>query len=431
MSKKKDWTGYKFNTFEVIEEDKKWHDECEEKVKQGVIKRYNDKYICRCSCGNVISISVTQIAKNRPLSCGCIPVRHGENLVGKVFGDWVVLERDIEKELLIKSEGKVFHDYWKCRCVCGNVASVLGSHLRDGTSTNCGCLKGEKISRAKELDLTSKRFGKLTCIKNTGKKSKNGNYWICQCDCGECIEVPVYYLTSGKIQECNKCRANGFFSIKSYAVYRRNQDKIQINGSLGAKLKEKYSDIILEELWSKRNTLSPYELTSKSHQTIYLICPHCKEEFKTSALQLYERVYDIMCPDCLSKIRDSVYEKAVKEYLNIHLKIKTLHENNCNLKPVNPLTGRRLFYDNEIPKYKIVIEVHGQQHYEPINFSQWLDGRSSEEWLEDLQNRDKYKESFAINHGYRYLALSYKQILSGEYKEIINNLLKEGESNEI
>lgn len=159
MPKKKDWIGYKFNTFEVIEEDKKWHDECEEKVKQGIIKRYNNKYICRCSCGSTVSLSVTQIAKNKPLSCGCIPIRYGENLVGKTFGDWVVLERDIDKEISIKDQGKTFHDYWKCKCVCGNVVSVIGCHLRDGSSTNCGCLKGEKISSAKTLDLTGKDLG--------------------------------------------------------------------------------------------------------------------------------------------------------------------------------------------------------------------------------------------------------------------------------
>src|SRR5699024_2406306 len=99
----------------------------------------------------------------------------------------------------------------------------------------------------------------------------------------------------------------------------------------GDELKNKYPNVILDDLWSKRNTLSPFELTTKSHQKIYLICPHCKEEFETSALQLYGRVYEIMCPNCLSKIRDSVYEKAVKEYLNISLGIKTLHENSCNL----------------------------------------------------------------------------------------------------
>ena len=431
MPKKKDWIGYKFNTFEVIEEDKKWHDECEEKVKQGIIKRYNNKYICRCSCGNIISLSVTQIAKNKPLSCGCIPIRHGENLVGKTFGDWVVLERDIDKEISIKAQGKTFHDYWKCKCVCGNVVSVMGCHLRDGTSTNCGCLKGEKISSAKTLNLTGKRFGKLTCITSAGRKSKNGNYWICKCDCGEYVEIPVYHLTSGKITECNKCRANGFSSVKSYSVYLRNQNKIQINGSLGDELKNKYPNIILDELWSKRNIVSPFKLTAKSHQKIYLICPYCKEEFETSALQLYGRVYEIMCPDCLSKIRDSVYEKAVKEYLNISLGIKTLHENNCNLKPINPITGSRLFYDNELPEQKIIIEVHGQQHYELINFSQWLSNRTPEEWLKDLQVRDEYKKNFAINNGYKYLALSYKQILSGEYKKIIDNLLRKGDTNEI
>ena len=431
MPAKKNWVGYRFNTFEVIEEDKDWKNSCEQKIREGKIKRYNNKYLCRCSCGNVISVSAVQIAKNRPLSCGCVPIRNGENLVGRAFGDWKVLERDIEKELSLKVAGKTFHDYWKCQCVCGKIVSVLGSHLRDGTSTNCGCLKSQKISIAKTLDLTGKVFGKLTVIKKTGKKSKDGNYWLCQCECGNFIEVSVYSLTSGKISECNHCRANGFSSVKSYSTYKRAQEKIGKVGSLGDRLKSKYKNLDLDIIWSDKNKLSPFQLTPKSHQQIYLICPECKTEFITSGLQLYERTYDIMCPDCLSKLKDSIYEKAVKNFLNNELNLKTLHENSCNLKPINPKTGARLFYDNEVPSCRIIIEVHGQQHYDIINYSSWLSDKTPEDWLNDLQWRDEYKKQYAIKNGYKYIVLSYEQILNGSYKEIIKSLLKEGETNEI
>ena len=73
-----------------------------------------------------------------------------------------------------------------------------------------------------------------------------------------------------------------------------------------------------------------------------------------------------------------------------------------------------------------IIEVHGKQHYEEIIHSKWLNGKTPSEWLKELQERDEYKKQIAISQGYRYLALSYKQILSGEYKGIINNFIKGG-----
>lgn len=35
---------------------------------------------------------------------------------------------------------------WNCICDCGNSATVLGSHLRGGASTSCGCRTSEVVS---------------------------------------------------------------------------------------------------------------------------------------------------------------------------------------------------------------------------------------------------------------------------------------------
>ena len=46
-----------------------------------------------------------------------------------------VLERDKSKPI-----GKGCYAYWTCKCRCGNIVSVRGDHLRDGTTQSCGCL---------------------------------------------------------------------------------------------------------------------------------------------------------------------------------------------------------------------------------------------------------------------------------------------------
>ena len=53
----------------------------------------------------------------------------------------------------------------------------------------------------KALDLTNKKFGKLTAIKKLPSK-KGKTYWLCRCDCGTEKEVQTGHLTHGLITSC-------------------------------------------------------------------------------------------------------------------------------------------------------------------------------------------------------------------------------------
>src|SRR5690606_37988325 len=35
---------------------------------------------------------------------------------------------------------------WLCRCDCGNLSTVIGSHLRRGWTTSCGCRQREAVA---------------------------------------------------------------------------------------------------------------------------------------------------------------------------------------------------------------------------------------------------------------------------------------------
>ena len=61
------------------------------------------------------------------------------DLTGKEFGAWTVLEYAHTND-----RGAVS---WLCRCQCGSVATVSGNNLRSGRTTNCGCLRSEKLSQ--------------------------------------------------------------------------------------------------------------------------------------------------------------------------------------------------------------------------------------------------------------------------------------------
>ncbi len=61
------------------------------------------------------------------------------DLTGMIFGKWKVIKRN--------GSGSRGEPLWLCECSCENktVKSVVGSGLRDGKSTNCGCVRTEKL----------------------------------------------------------------------------------------------------------------------------------------------------------------------------------------------------------------------------------------------------------------------------------------------
>jgi len=59
-------------------------------------------------------------------------------MAGKKFGRLTVLEEDG------RANGQIV---WRCRCDCGNFASIRGHALRKLTSTSCGCVRRELSRR--------------------------------------------------------------------------------------------------------------------------------------------------------------------------------------------------------------------------------------------------------------------------------------------
>lgn len=57
--------------------------------------------------------------------------------------------------------------------------------------------------KGKHLDLTGKKFGRLTVLHRKEKENqKERAKWVCQCDCGNTTEVQTYFLTSGITKSC-------------------------------------------------------------------------------------------------------------------------------------------------------------------------------------------------------------------------------------
>lgn len=75
----------------------------------------------------------------------------------------------------------------------------------------------------RKLDLTGKRYGRLTVLCESGK-NKYGNYmWRCACDCGERVDVAGGKLVSGHTQSCGCHRKDLMQSIGKKGTHYDSQ----------------------------------------------------------------------------------------------------------------------------------------------------------------------------------------------------------------
>lgn len=138
----------------------------------------------------------------------------GVNLINKKFGKLTVIDFSHKT-----NSGY----YWICKCKCGNIKIVLGSHLTHKRIRSCGCLRRDTIFK----DLTGKEFGKLRVIRYDHTDKRRSSYWLCKCKCGNYTIVESTTLTSGRTMSCgcNNYRIYNEIGIlakdcKLYNVYK-------------------------------------------------------------------------------------------------------------------------------------------------------------------------------------------------------------------
>ena len=126
MPKLIDLTGQTFNQLTVLKRDST-------NTNEG-----KPKWICQCSCGNIISVSGKDLKNNHTKSCGCLQKKavqklHYKDLTGQIFGYLQVLEDSGNRK-----NGRVL---WKCKCLlCNNIKEISTNSLTSGKTVSCGCM---------------------------------------------------------------------------------------------------------------------------------------------------------------------------------------------------------------------------------------------------------------------------------------------------
>lgn len=179
-----DLTGQRFRHWQVLEKDNSQVRDCA-------------YWVCRCDCGEIKSISSSQLRKGTTKSC----TKCKQNsIIGKKFGKLIVLA--IEPNPPFDTEKS--HCYAvKCQCECGNITTVRSNLLASGQTKSCGCLKTEP----REVnDLTSQQFGKLTVLYRVPSKKYRDNIvrttWRCKCECGNSTDVMASNLLNKTTISC-------------------------------------------------------------------------------------------------------------------------------------------------------------------------------------------------------------------------------------
>ena len=115
-----------------------------------------------------------------------------EDLTGRRFGRLVVVTP-------LKNENNEL--VWQCRCDCGGMTVAKTGQLKAGNRVSCGC--SWHVSSIKE----GQRYGRLTVLSPTDKRSNRAVIWQCRCDCGKIVEVRSNILRSGRVQSCGCFKA--------------------------------------------------------------------------------------------------------------------------------------------------------------------------------------------------------------------------------
>ena len=168
--------------------------------------------------------------------------------VGKTFGNLLI------KSFQSLGSGATF----KVKCLpCGKDFEIHAHKVLGGYRTGCGCQKGIEIRKRNHenrLDLTEKKFGKLTVLYIDEEKTKKGSsvYWVCQCSCDNKTikSIKAHHLSEGNTVSCgckkqdNRGQKNskwkGYEEISGKFFYKIKQMAIKRNIIF---------DITIKQIW--------------------------------------------------------------------------------------------------------------------------------------------------------------------------------------
>lgn len=265
--------------------------------------------------------------------------------VGETYGVYKILEKDE-----IKSQEK-HHIYWKCECLkCNNIISVRADNLKRLPKSCPNC----------KDSLLHQKFNRLKVIQK-GKIDKNGHrYWICQCDCGNIVEINGDNLRRGLTQSCGCLR------------------------------REITSELFCEDLTGKKfNKLKVLKKISSMGKKSKWLCEcDCGSLIEVTSSNL-KNGHTTSCGCTISKGEEKI--ASILTLLNIQFQREYKFKE---------LPNRR--FDFYLPEKNICIEFDGKQHFEYV--ATW---HKTKENFDQALLRDNEKTEFCASNNIKLIRIPY------------------------
>lgn len=253
------------------------------------------------------------------------------------------------------------------------------------------------------------KFGRLTVIDELGvldyKDGKKHNMCLCQCECGNVIEVPHFVLKAGYRKSCDCLRFydsdtkqmisefNNISESEALSILENNKDYRIMHNNLPRKPKKR--NHVADDLvglkfgfWSVISKGDTKFYPNCGGRVIYWNCV-CECGYKKQVPGRDLKSGASQSCGCMSKI--SWLEKYTKDYLcdnNIDFDYQKSYED------LRDIHDKLLFFDFVVYKESkplFIIECQGEQHYRPIKKFGGAKG------LLKLNIHDKTKREYATN----------------------------------
>ena len=234
-------------------------------------------------------------------------------------------------------------------------------------------MNGE-LNMPKKIDLTNKKFGKLTVISQAEHiQTPNGRShvaWNCQCECGNTCVIRGDTLRNNHTISCGCVQKE---NLRQSGLNR----KLLLEGKKFGKLivikdsgkRDSCGGVLWECQCDCGNTIlvSTSNLTRKKEATISCGCIKSKGEEKIISLLL-----EIQIPFITQKRFDS-----------------------C----IFPETNRQLVFDFYLPEQNLLIEYDGEQHFHKI--------RNDRYNFKEIQKRDAFKNEWCLQNNIKLIRIPY------------------------
>lgn len=162
--------------------------------------------------------------------------------------------------------------------------------------------------------------------------------------------------------------------------------------------------------WSGKNEVTPRDVMKSTPTKKYIFdCISCKNEFLMNTNSISKGAW---CPTCRNKTEKKLYEELKEIYPEIK---RNFYANWC----VNEETNKKLPFDFVIEKYKIIIELDGEQHFSEVK--KWNNN------VDEGLKRDLYKMKCANDNKYSVIRISQYDVFNDniEWSTILQESIRE------